>query len=49
MNTPIFVTPDAVSSAQLQSSVRKRTPLFYFLDPRRTHWPGLVMQGQWSR
>ncbi len=46
--TPTFVTPDVKANAQLQSEILKGTPLFYFGNPRRSHWLDFLMQGLWN-
>ena len=46
--TPTFVTPDVVANAQLQSQLRKRTPLYYFLNLRRPHLLDFLMQSLWN-
>lgn len=48
VSTPTFVTPDVKANAQLQAMLLKRTPLYYFFDPRRPHVLDLLMQSLWS-
>jgi hypothetical protein len=46
--TPTFVTPTVLDNAQLQAQLLKRTPLYYFFDPRRSHLLDFLMQGLWN-
>jgi hypothetical protein len=46
--TPTFVTPDIKANAQLQSQLLRRTPLYYFFDPRHPHILDFWMQSWWN-
>jgi hypothetical protein len=46
--TPTFVTPDVNANAQLQAMLLKRTPLYYFFDPRHPHILDFLMQSLWN-
>jgi hypothetical protein len=46
--TPTFVTPNVVVNARLHAQSLKRTPLFYFFDPRQTHILDFLMQALWN-
>jgi len=46
--TPTFVTPHVLANAQLQRQLLKRTPLYYFFDPRRSHILDFLMQSLWN-
>jgi hypothetical protein len=46
--TPTFVTPHVVANAQLQAQLLRRTPLYYFFDPRRPHLLDFLMQSLWN-
>lgn len=46
--TPTFVTPDIQSNAQLQAQLLRRTPLYYFFDPRQPHVLDFLMQALWN-
>jgi hypothetical protein len=47
--TPTFVTPDCRANARLQYWSLRRTPLWYFLDPRETHLLDFWMQALWNK
>ena len=47
--TPTFVTPDTGANAKLQAWILKGTPLFYFADPRDSHWLDGLMQSLWNK
>lgn len=49
ISAPTFTTPDVVANVDLQRQVGAGTPLFYFLDPRKSHLMDLIMQGLYSR
>jgi hypothetical protein len=46
--TPTFVTPDVKANAQLQAQLLRRTPLYYFMDPRHPHLLDFLMQSLWN-
>lgn len=46
--TPTFVTPTVLDNAQLQAQLLKRTPLYYFFDPRHSHLLDFLMQSLWN-
>jgi hypothetical protein len=46
--TPTFVTPNIAANAQLQQQVFRRTPLYYFFDPRHSHILDFLMQSLWN-
>mgnify|MGYP002780808468 CR=1 FL=1 len=46
--TPTFVTPHIKANAQLQAQLLKRTPLYYFFDPRHPHLLDFLMQSLWN-
>jgi hypothetical protein len=46
--TPTFVTPDVKANAQLQAMLLRRTPLYYFFDPRNSHLLDFLMQSLWN-
>jgi hypothetical protein len=46
--TPTFVTPHVVANAQLQAQLLRRTPLYYFFDPRQPHILDFLMQSLWN-
>jgi hypothetical protein len=46
--TPTFVTPDVLANSRLQSWLLRRTPLYYFFDPRQPHILDFLMQGLWN-
>jgi hypothetical protein len=46
--TPTFVTPDIKANAQLQAQLLKKTPLYYFFDPRHPHVLDFLMQSLWN-
>ena len=46
--TPTFVTPDTKANAELQAQILKGTPLFYFTNPRHSHWLDGFMQSWWN-
>jgi hypothetical protein len=46
--TPTFVTPDVLANAELQAQLLKRTPLYYFFDPRQSHVLDFLMQSLWN-
>ncbi|HEX2676231.1 MAG TPA: catalase family protein [Polyangiales bacterium] len=46
--TPTFVTPDVIANARLHRQLLRRTPLWYFFDPRQLHVLDLLMQGLWT-
>jgi hypothetical protein len=46
--TPTFVTPHVIANAQLQAQLLRRTPLYYFFDPRNSHVLDFLMQSLWN-
>lgn len=46
--TPTFVTPTVVDNAQLQAQLLRKTPLYYFFDPRHSHVLDFLMQSLWN-
>jgi len=46
--TPTFVTPDVNANSQLQAMLLRRTPLYYFFDPREPHLLDFLMQSLWN-
>ncbi len=46
--TPTFVTPNIIANSQLQSQLLRRTPLYYFFDPRHPHVLDFLMQSLWN-
>ena len=46
--TPTFVTPNVLANAQLQAQLLRRTPLYYFFDPRHPHVLDFLMQSLWN-
>jgi hypothetical protein len=46
--TPTFVTPDVAANATLQKWILAGTPLWYFVDPRRSHLRDFFMQSLWN-
>lgn len=46
--TPTFVTPNVLDNARLQAQLLRRTPLYYFFDPRRSHVLDFLMQALWN-
>ncbi|HXS16795.1 MAG TPA: hypothetical protein VN764_06385, partial [Polyangiaceae bacterium] len=46
--TPTFVTPHVIANAQLQTQLRRRTPLYYFFNPRHPHILDFLMQSLWN-
>ncbi len=49
VSTPTFVTPDTRANAQLQRNSLKNAPIYYFLNPRRSHVLDFIMQGLWTK
>lgn len=49
ISCPTFTTPTARENAYLQYWSRRELPLWYFLNPRRSHLLDLLMQGLWSK
>lgn len=47
--TPTFVTPNTRANAKLQQWILKGRPLFYFADPRDSHWLDGIMQSLWNK
>jgi hypothetical protein len=48
VSTPTFVSPNVVVNTRLHAQSLKRTPLFYFFDPRQTHILDFFMQALWN-
>ncbi|HEX2677816.1 MAG TPA: catalase family protein [Polyangiales bacterium] len=46
--TPTFVTPNVVVNQRLHAQSLRRTPLYYFFDPRQTHILDFLMQSLWN-
>lgn len=46
--TPTFVTPDTRANARLQYWSTRDMPLYYFLDPRDSHFLDMIMQSLWN-
>ena len=46
--TPTFVTPDVTANAQLQAQLLRRTPFYYFINPRHPHLLDMFMQSLWN-
>lgn len=46
--TPTFVTPDTQANARLQYWSTRDMPLYYFLDPRDSHFLDMIMQSLWN-
>ena len=49
ISCPTFTTPNVRENAALQYWSGRELPLWYFLNPRRSHVADLLMQGLWSR
>jgi hypothetical protein len=49
ISAPTFTTPDVHANVSLQRQVGNGTPLWHFLDPRRSHVLDLIMQGLYAR
>jgi hypothetical protein len=48
--TPVtFVTPDTRENAFLQYWSRRHLPIWYFLNPKRSHLRDFIMQALWNR
>lgn len=48
--TPVtFVTPDTRENALLQYWSRRHLPIWYFLNPKRSHLRDFIMQALWNR
>jgi hypothetical protein len=48
VSTPTFVTPNVVVNWRLHAQSLRKTPLFYFFDPRQLHVLDFLMQGLWT-
>jgi hypothetical protein len=49
ISAPTFTTPNIVENLELQRQIRKGTPIFYFLSPRRPHLLDALMQGLYAK
>jgi hypothetical protein len=49
ISAPTFTTPNIVENLQLQSQIRKGTPILYFLSLRRPHLLDALMQALYAK
>ncbi len=49
ISSPSFTTPNVQENVKLQQEIGKGTPAWYFLNPKDSHLPDMIMQGLYAR